>query len=407
MRILLVNKFHWNKGGSETYYFELGKILKKHGHEIAYFSMNNNNNICTMEKEYFVNELNSNGKNILKAVDVVYSKENKLKMKYALEEFKPDIVHINLFQRHLTYSIIEVIKQKNIPIVFTAHDMQAICPASAMLCNGKICEKCLTGSKFNCFKNRCIKESYVKSLLASIESEIYMKKKVYNMMNIIITPSKFIENKLRESGIKSKIITMHNFVDTEKFNNKCNIDKGYAFFFGRLSIEKGILNLLNTFSMQEMGKLYIAGEGPEKENIIKYIKDNKLEDRIKMLGFLKQNEIKKYISESSFVVVPSICYENCPYSILETLASGKPIIGAKIGGIPELIEESKNGYLYEYNDLKKLSKLMNTLFKNKNIREEYGKYSRLLAEKKYNIEKYYDELIKIYKNLVEVKNYDN
>ena len=143
MKILLVNKFHYLKGGSEKYYFELAELLRENGHEVAFFSMEDEKNIKTGCKEYFVKPIDLNSGSKLKALDVIYSKENKKKMQEALEDFKPDIVHLNNFQRQLSASIIDAVKEKNIPIVFTAHDMNAICPASAMLYNGKICEDCI------------------------------------------------------------------------------------------------------------------------------------------------------------------------------------------------------------------------------------------------------------------------
>lgn len=400
MRILLVNKFHWYKGGSETYYFELGNMLKSNGHEIAYFSMKNANNIKTGDIEFFVDEFDGNGKNIFKAFDTVYSKKNKEIMNYALETFKPDIVHVNLFQRHLTYSILEAVREHDIPIVYTAHDLQAVCPASTMLSDGKICKQCLNSNKFKCFKNKCIKNSRLKSLLSSIEATEYKNKKIYNWFDLIISPSDYVGEMIKKEGINTKIETIYNFVDTEKFNNDNNSDEGYAFFFGRLSVEKGILNLINAFSRQNNGYLYIAGEGPEKENILKYIKENNLEDRIKLLGFLSQSEVKKYISNCSFVVVPSIWYENCPYSILESLAMGKPVIGSKIGGIPELIVDGVNGYLFDYNDVDKLSSLISELFVDSELRNRMGIKSREFSESRYNMNNYYNNLMKKYVSLI-------
>lgn len=156
MKILLVNKFHYLKGGSEKYYFELGELLKENGHEVAFFSMYNAKNVKTGCKEYFVDEIDLNSNNKLKALDVIYSKKNKQKMKEALEDFKPDIVHINNFQRQLSASIIEAIQEKNIPIVYTAHDLQAICPNIVMLdSDNEICEKCANGKYTHCMKKMC------------------------------------------------------------------------------------------------------------------------------------------------------------------------------------------------------------------------------------------------------------
>lgn len=402
MKILLVNKFHYLKGGSEKYYFELGELLKKHGHEVAYFSMKNEKNITTGDKEYFVEELDLNTGSKLKAFDVIYSKANKKKMEEALDEFKPDIVHLNNFQRQLSASIIKPIKKRNIPIVFTAHDMNAICPASAMLYDGKICEDCLTSGYKKCIKKKCIKNSKMKSVLGVVEKKYYDKNKIFKKIDCIISPSDFIKQQLKKGKLKySKIDVLHNFVNNTNTNN-INIGD-YAFYFGRLSIEKGIINLVEAISKIPNGKLYIAGDGPERNKIEEYIKENKLENRIKLLGYLGQDEIRKNIANSRFVVVPSVWYENCPYSILETMEIGKPIIGSKIGGIPELIEENINGFLYKFDDVNELEEKMSLLFKDESMVKEFSDNSRRLFEEKYSEDIYYNKIINIYKNLSEEK----
>ncbi len=403
MKILMVNKFHYLKGGSEKYYFELAKILREKGHEIAFFSMQNEKNIKTDCKEYFVDSIDLNSNNKTKALEVIYSKQNKKKMQEALDEFKPDIVHINNFQRQLSSSIIEAIKEKNIPIVFTAHDVQAICPAITMLDSDKnICEKCKKGKYINCIKKKCIKDSTLKSVLGAIEGYYYRYKKIYTKkIDYIITPSEFYKQKLVEDGIpKEKIEAIHNFVELEEYDIETQ-DEGYALYFGRLSKEKGILNLIEAFSKTKMGILYIAGEGPEKENIEKFIKEKDLSERIKLLGFLKSNEMKKCISKSKFVVVPSIWYENCPYSVMETLAIGKPVLGADIGGIPELVKNNENGLIYKYDNIDELSEKMQQFFENTDLTNKMGQNAKENAKKLYSKEIYYDKIIKIYQKLLE------
>jgi len=403
MKILFVNKFHYLKGGSEKYYFELAELMKSKGHEIAFFSMNNEKNIKTGEKEYFVNEIDLNTGSKLKAFDVIYSKENEKKMTEALDDFKPDIVHINNFQRQLSASIIKAINKKNIPIVFTAHDMQAICPASAMLYNGQICEECIEKNYSACIKKSCIKDSKLKSVLGVLESSYYRKNNIYTKIDFIISPSEFIKKQLIKGKLKYKRLeTIHNFV-IDSHRQQDYIDNGYAFYFGRLSIEKGILNLIKAFEKLETGKLIIAGDGPEKERIKDIIKEKKLEDRIQLVGYLEQESIKKYIKEAKFIVVPSIWYENCPYSILETMEIGKPILGSKIGGIPELIEDSVNGFLYEYNNIDELSQKMKLLFENSELVKKQSRSSREIYEKKYSEEIYYNKILNIYENLIKEK----
>ncbi len=401
MKILLVNKFHYLKGGSEKYYFELGRMLKSKGHEVAYFSMDDEKNVKTYDKEYFVSKIDLNNGSKLQALAVIYSKKNEEKMIEALDDFKPDIVHLNNFQRQLSSSIIKPIKERNIPIVFTAHDVQAICPAITMLDNDlNICELCTNGKYLNCVRKKCIKNSKMKSLLGAVEGYYYRNKKIYkDKIDCIITPSEFYREKFIKDGInKNKIVTIHNSIDVAKYNVK-TFDEGYALYFGRLSKEKGILNLMKAFSRQKKGKLYIAGEGPERENIARFIEENKLQSKIKLLGFLNEEQIKEQISKCKFVVIPSIWYENCPYSILETLAVGKPIIGSNMGGVPELVNDGENGYIYKFDDINELSEKMNILFTNDELVTNFSKKSKQLATSLYNKEEYYKKLITIYNDI--------
>lgn len=400
MRVLLVNKFHWNKGGSEKYYFELGELLKQHGHEVTYFSMEDEKNIKTGDKEYFVPKFDLNNSSKLKALDVIYNKENERIMEKALDEFKPDVVHLNNFQRQLSASIIKPIKKRNIPIVFTAHDVQAICPAITMMDNDKNpCELCMNGKYINCIKKSCNKGSKLKSALGAIEGYYYRNHKIYtDKIDYIITPSEFYRTKFIEDGINpNKIQAIHNSIEMNDYNVETK-DDGYALYFGRLSKEKGILNLINAFAKCNKGNLYIAGEGPEKENIEKIIKENNLEDRVKLLGFLNKEQMTDVTRKCKFVVVPSIWYENCPYSVLETLAIGKPIIGSNMGGIPELVIDNENGFIY--NTVEELTEKMNLLFENEDLVKQFSKKSKELAKQNYDREVYYNKLKQIYDKVI-------
>jgi len=399
MRILLVNKFHYLKGGSEKYYFEVAELLKQHGHEVAFFSMENEKNIKTDCSEYFVKSIDLNSNNKLKALDVIYSNENKKLMKRALDEFKPDIVHVNNFQRQLSASIIDAIKEKNIPIVYTAHDLQAICPNIVMLdSNNDICNKCKNGKYFHCIKGKCIKNSTLKSLLGGIEGYYYRFRNLYNKIDFIITPSIFYEGELKKDGIKN-VKGLHNFILLEDYEVETE-DNGYLLYIGRISKEKGIFDLVRAMKNNNQ-KLYIAGSGPEKENVEKLIKDEKLEERVKILGFLIASEVKDDVRKSRAVVVPSVWYENCPYSVLETIAIGKPIIGADIGGIPELVIENENGLLFESGNSEDLSRKIDLMYDDK-LYKKFCEGSKKLS-KQYDKELYYKELMKIYELVLNKK----
>lgn len=403
MKILLVNKFHYLKGGSERYYFELANLLSEQGHEVAFFSTLSNKNIKTKKIEYIVKSVDTSSNVKSKFIDIIYSKKNRSEIKKAISEFKPDIIHLNNFHRQLSSSIIFEAKKHNIPLIYTAHDFVTVCPASAMLRNDKICELCKNDKYFNCIKKKCIKKSALKSIAAFFEIKFYKLFNVYNMIDVIISPSKFVKNKLLEFGIKTnKIEVVPNFVSDSFSKNlpKIKSEKDF-FYYGRLSKEKGIVNLIEAFIKSNVEeKLYIAGSGPEEDNIKKMIYSKSLKEKIVLLGFLTQEEIKKYINNVKAVIVPSIWYENCPYTILETLSLGKPVLASNIGGIPELIVQEHNGLLYDYNNINKLKDAIILTSKDKNLRETISVNNINDFNNKYSSDIYYKKIIEIYKSAI-------
>ena len=176
MKILLVNKYHYVRGGSETYYFGLAQLLQEAGHKVIFFSMQDEKNRPCEQSEYFVSNVEFNGnlsvmQKVKAAMRMVYSLEAKKKISALLEKEKPDIIHIKLFHRVMTASIVDVAKKYRIPVVFTMHDLNCICPNHTMLDHGKICEACLHGNYLNCVKRVGFKNSRAKCMMAAIESE--------------------------------------------------------------------------------------------------------------------------------------------------------------------------------------------------------------------------------------------
>ena len=403
MKILLVNKFHYLNGGSEKYYFELGKLLKKHGNEVAYFSMEDDRNIRTGDKEFFVKKIDLNYGSKLKALDVIYSKDNYKKMEEAIKEFRPDVIHFNNFQRQLSASVVEAGWNAKIPMIFTAHDMEAVCPNKDMLYNGRICDDCITKGYMSCIKKKCIKNSKLKSILGVIEMKYYKLHSIYEKFNYIVSPSEFMKRCLLDGGVKNQNIeVIHNFSNATNCNNEINGD--YIFYFGRISKEKGIFNLISAVKKCDEVKLLIAGTGPEEEKIKKYIKENKMESRVVLLGYLNQDEIRERIEKCRFVVIPSIWYENCPYSIIETLEIGKPIIASEIGGIPEIVENEKNGLLYRYDSVDDLADKINELYYNQEKINKMKEASKNKFKMEHTEDVYYQKIMKVYRKAMGERN---
>ena len=405
MKICLVNKFHTVKGGSETYYFALGEMLEKRGHEVIYFSMKDEKNKTCKQEKYFVEHVDFNGTmsklQIVKAsLKMLYSMEAKKKFEQLIKNERPDIIHLNIFQSQLTGSIVDVAKKYRIPIVYTAHDLKSICPNYQMLNHGKICERCLQGNYINCFKTGCMKDSRAKSLLATMEAEVYKKKKIYQKLDLIITPSLFYKRKIEEAGIaKCPVIHMTNFLPEGTEYKSGNSNGEYFLYFGRLSREKGILTLIQAYEYAKVNRpLYIVGTGPMKEQIEQFIIKKKLQGQVKLLGFKTGQELKDIISNARCICLPSEWYENGPYSIMEAQALGKPVIVSDNGGLPELVEDGVNGYIVKAQNAQELAE---KLLMCDNKEDWKGENIVKWAHKKYNAETYLNTIEQLYRKELE------
>lgn len=393
MRILLVNKYFYRKGGAETYFFALAEGLKALGHEVAFFSMKHPNNEQSYWNKYFVSEKDYVGeisafKKVQEASTLIYSFEAKRKFEALLEEFKPDVIHMNNVHRQLTLSILDApyLKKHHVPVVYTAHDYILLCPAYTMVNGrGEVCDACLDRHFSHATKNVCVKGSRAKSALATMEAEFLKLHHSYDKIDLIIAPSQFMKNKLDEGGFAGKTVAMQNFLtdsqmamgarvaNTHKFEDTKAGARPYFLFFGRLSKEKGVLTLVKAF-MQAAGlaqgsanaqsddqdaqvipdvwDLHIVGDGPERGAIEQLIASAgpQAVSRIHLLGYKSGEDLQREVGNARFTVLSSEWRENMPYSGLESLAAQTPIIGARIGGIPELVEEGKTGVTFESGD---------------------------------------------------------
>lgn len=348
MKVLLVNKFHYKKGGSETYYFTVAEALKRKGHEVVFFAMQDEKNVPCQQEKYFVSNASVGGgiKSKLNMVlHIAYSKEAYTKMKELLKDKKPDLVILNLVHKQISLSIIDAIREYDakLPIFWTMHDLIAACPSYTMLDgNGNICEKCMQGSYQPCVDNRCIKGSRLMSMLSKYEADYIRKRKWYDEVDLFICPSEFYTKKLMVAGFtKSPIVTMRNPLplDTEY---GCGSGEDYVLYFGRLSYEKGVKTLIDAAKITGC-RLVILGTGPVEEELKEYAKDAK---NVEFKGFQTGDALKSYVRNSRCVVLPSEWYENGPYSAMEAMAVGRPLIVSHNGGLPELVDDGVNGYIY-------------------------------------------------------------
>ena len=407
MKILLVNSFLYHRGGDTEYMFKLGNLLQTHGHQVYFWGMDHKNNIIYDHKNNFAEnidfvKLNSNKtiKNSLKVLHKsVYNYDNKRRIAKYISKVKPDLVHLNNIHSHLTPSIINAINCFNIPIIWTLHDFKLLCPNTHFLSNYKLCESCLGKRYYNCTLKRCKKNSYSSSAIASIEAYVHSFLRFTEKVAAFIVPSNFAINKLVEFGFrKDRIKVMRHFLKKIPFYDSSKIDSNYILFFGRLEKYKGVFTLLKAVEHNGI-PLKIVGDGSLLQDL-SFI--NKLENlkNIEFLGFLRGSDLKSVILNARFVVSPSEVYETFGYTVAESMMASKPVVGSKIGAIPELVKDGVNGLLFETGNSNDLADKINWLNNRPKNISYLSRNAYSFAEREFDSEIYYRKLISLYLSVI-------
>ena len=391
MRILLANKFYYRRGGDCIYMLNLEQLLNAHGHETAVFAMQYPDNLPTPWSKYFPSEIRfSPGPGMVEAFLRPFgTREVKRKFNALLDDFKPDVVHLNNIHSQLSPIIAELAHKRGIKVVWTIHDYKLLCPRYDCLRNGtSICEECFT-DKHKVLEYKCMKNSRTASFLAYREALKWNRRRLEDCSDLFVCPSQFMADKMAQGGFcKKKLHTLCNFIDVEKCKKSSYTEKeDYYCFIGRISHEKGVQTLIEAAN-QLPYRLKIIGGGPLEEKIKSLANPN-----IEFMGFRQWEEIKEMAGRARFSVIPSEWYENNPLSVIEAQCLGTPVLGARIGGIPELIEEGVSGLCFESKNVEDLRDKIKDMFA---ASFDYNTIART-AQTRYNSEAYYQKLIGLYK----------
>ena len=398
MKILMINKFLHPNGGSETYIFRLGDSLTARGHEVQYFGMEHEGRCVGNRVNAYTSDMDFHGGSKLAKltypIKTIYSSEARRKLRLVLEDFQPDVCHLNNFNYQLTPSILlEIAKWRKeghpCRVVYTAHDLQLVCPNH--MCNnpntGENCEKCLGGHFENCALGRCIHGSLAKSAIGTLEAMLWNGCGVYKNIDVMICCSEFLKRKMDSNPLfAGKTLALHNFVD--KAEKQETEKQNYVLYFGRFSREKGIDTLIQVCKELPEIPFVFAGTGPLEEELAGV-------PNIQNVGFQRGQDLETLIRQARFSVYPSQWYENCPFSVMESQLYGTPVLGADIGGIPELIEEGKTGELFESGNAAQLKEKIKMLWENRDLT---ARYSENCAHIRFDdVDTYTEKLLKLYR----------
>lgn len=410
MKILMIDKYFFIKGGAERYYFELKDILERMGHQVVPFSMQHPLNHDTKYEKHFVDNIDFGiDSRLQKMLDLpkvagrmFYSFHAKNRLERLLDLEKPDLAHLHMIDHQLSPSILHVLRKYEVPVIQTVHQYKLVCP-NYKLYNprtGQICEKCLNGNLWHPVKERCHKNSLTASLLIALESSFHRAIRIYEKhIDLFHVPSHFIGRKLVEGGVgRGKIQHLFYAIRLDRFVP--NFASGnYLLYFGRLSEEKGLLTLLKAAAMVASAPLYIVGDGPQLAQLKSYAARHRL-SHVKFLGLKSGPDLESLVRNARAILVPSEWYDNSPLVIYESFAYGKPVIGTRMGGIPELIDHEENGLLFAAGEVEQLSSQMRRLWEEPELAITYGKAAREKAEREFDPRVHYEQIFNWYQELV-------
>ncbi len=404
MKILMVHKFHYIEGGAERYVFNLSDLLRTKGHEVIPFSMQHPRNVASEYSDYFVDYFNPDqfkSKNpftvMSKALRIIYNRPAQKKLAQLLQKTKPDIAHVHSVYHHLSPAVLDTLKSFGIPVILTLHDFKLVCP-NIVLLDGKnrVCQRCRGRHFWFVFLKKCFRNSYGASLLVWWEACLHKYLKTYTKnVDLFHAPSAFLASRIAALGLSDKQIKVLPYtLDVDAFAPARG--KGdYFVYIGRLSVEKGVLFLLEVMKRVKSGQLYIIGTGPLKEELSTLIRRENIQNT-SLLGYKSGDTLKNLVANARFMVLPSLCHDNSPLAIYEALSMAKPVVASNMGGIPELVEHGENGFIFQAGNADECAHKIEMLQQNPHLLVRMGKNARQKAERLFGFEQHYKRIIDLY-----------
>lgn len=397
--VLHISHNHHVAGGSDRYFMELGDVLSANGHRVIPFCARHPENLESPYQSYFPASINTENPSVADAVRFVYSSEARRSISALLDRETVELAHLHIYYGKLTSSILGPLKSQGIPIVQTLHEYKHLCAVYTCIRHDEICEACAGSSFYHCVTGRCNRGSLIRSLGSAVES--YVSRWLGSVDNVdhFIGASQFMTDKMISIGIPAeKISTIHNFVDANRYT-PARGSQEYVLYFGRLERTKGIFTLLRAMRDLPGIRCLIAGEGKAKPELQATI-DRYDMDNVELTGFTSGEKLHDLIRNAACTILPSEWYENCPMSVLESLALATPVIGTRIGGIPELIADEKDGRLVEAGRADQLAAAISELAEYPELAAEAGATGREKIERDFGADKHYERVHAVYDKLL-------
>lgn len=404
MQILLANKFLYEKGGAEKSLFETARLLQAHGHQTRFFAMQHARNRPCADAGHFVSEVDYEDSSLrmrLKAAArMLYSLEAARKLAGLLDDARIDIAHLNNIYHQLSPSILRTLHRRGVPMVMSLRDYKVVCGSYQMLADDRPCEACRGGRHLQATLKRCVKDSLAASVLTTVEMTLHHRiLDLYGLVDLFISPSAFLKDKVREMGFPGEVVHLPNFVGgLDQVSPQYGSAQPLLVYSGRLGREKGLATLVRAVKGLPL-RLELLGEGPMGEPLEALARQESIAN-VAFAGYLSGDALQDRVRAATAVVVPSQWYENNPRSVIEAFALGKPVIGARIGGIPELVRHGDTGLTFTPGDEQALRGCIDELLAQPARAAEMGRRGRHLVETELSPERHYAGLMQVYERAI-------
>lgn len=406
MRVLYCNKYNYRFSGTEVYLFELMELMRSNGHEVALFSMADERGERTEYDRYFVPHLEFKGQlnwrqKIHGAAHAIYSTEARRRIRAMIQEFRPDVAHIRGIYHHLSPSILWELRAQNIPVLYHLNDFKLLCPNYNLVSKGNICEKCKAGAFWRALPSQCYAGAAARATLVA-EAYVHRWLGTYRKcVDRFLTPSQFVLDKFVEHGWNAESLEVLPHFQSLKPMTEAPKD-GPILYFGRLSAEKGVDDLVRAMQQLPDLRLVIAGDGPQREQLLGLVRSLGL-TKVEFAGQVGAEERDRLIAQSRFTVLPSRAYETLGKTVLESYALGRAVIASDLGSRREVVRHGETGLLYSPGSENALAESIQCLATNPDLTAKMGRSGRELVRREYTPERHYQKLLNLYERLLSGK----
>lgn len=374
-RVLVVHNAYQQRGGEDSVVESEVALLREHGHEVELF-LRHNDDVERLSR-------------LEVALQTLWSAETVRDVQAVLQRFRPDVVHVHNTLPLVSPSVFWAASRMGVPTVMTLHNFRLLCPQATLLRDGAICESCVGRLPLPAIRHRCYRDSLVQT--AGLASMLMLHRGLGTFRRKVdrfIALTEFGRNKFIEGGLDADQIDVKpNFVHW--MPSPAESERHGGLYVGRLSVEKGVEPLLQAMKLHPSHQLQVIGTGPFDEAMSATAGQA-------WLGARPLSEVLERMRRASYLLLPSVCYEGFPRTIVEAFACATPVIASRRGSLAELIEDGRTGLLFDPTDPADMVERLKWADAHPLAMRQMGQAARRVYEERFSPARNHELLMQVY-----------